>query len=95
MLSTVDLLDVAKHKQGDVSDYRLAKILGINPNAISNYRAGRSAPENPIAMRLAALCGLDPVEVVAWVNIERNKSEADREFWSLVLNRIQGHDGRH
>lgn len=39
-------------------------------------------------MRLADLCGLDRVEVVAWVNIERAKSADDRELWQTVLERM-------
>lgn len=39
-------------------------------------------------MRLAGLCGLDPVEVVAWVNLERAKTESDRHLWEMVLARV-------
>lgn len=41
-------------------------------------------------MRLADLCGLDPVEVVASVNLERAKSETDRELWEMILARCAG-----
>ncbi len=40
-------------------------------------------------MRLADLCGLDPVEVVASVNLERAKSETDRELWEMILKRCK------
>lgn len=89
MLSTVDLIEIAKQRQGDVSDYRLAKILGIHPNAICNYRAGRSVPVNPVAMRLGELCGLDSAKVVAWVNLERASSETEREVWQMLLTRLE------
>lgn len=88
MLSTVDLLDRAKTAAGASSDYRLAQLLGVPPQTVSGYRRGVSRPENPIAMRLADLCGLDRVEVVTWVNIERAKSSDDRELWETVLERI-------
>lgn len=89
MLSTVDLLEVAKHRQGDVTDYRLAKLLGLKPSHISNYRSGRTRPENSIAMRLAELCNLDAAQVIAWVNLERATTESDREVWQMLLTRIE------
>lgn len=88
MLSTLELLDRAKTAAGAPSDYRLSKLLGVPTQTITNYRSGRSRPENSIAMRLADLCGLDRVEVVAWVNIERAKSADDRELWQTVLERM-------
>jgi len=88
MFSTAELLDLAKERQGGVSDYRLAKLLEVEQATMSNYRTGRSQPKNPIAMRLAELCGLDPIDVVAWVNIERSSTPEDREIWNLILSRV-------
>jgi plasmid maintenance system antidote protein VapI len=88
MLSTTELLAQAKHLAGDVTDYRLAKLLGVPPATVSNYRVGRTKPANPIAMRLGELAGVDPAEAVAWVNIERAASDEDREFWEFMLGRV-------
>lgn len=88
MLSTVDLLDAARHRQGDVSDYRLSKLLGVPPTTVSNYRVGRSLPANPIAMRLGTLAGVDPVEDATVVNLERATTPEEREFWQNVLARV-------
>lgn len=88
MLSTVELLDRAKALAGDVSDYRLAKLLGVDQTTMSGYRIGRSAPKNPVAMRLGALAGVDPAEAVAWVNLERAASPEDREVWEIMLSRL-------
>lgn len=95
MLSTVELLDLARHHQGDVSDYRISQLLGLTPKHVSNYRVGRSRPENPIAMRLAELAGVDPVEAVAAVNIERATSPEQRAVWEAILQRVsQSKKGR-
>jgi predicted transcriptional regulator len=88
MLSTVELLDLAKRRQGDVTDYRIAKFLGVSTQNVSNYRTGRNTPKNPIAMRLGALAGVDPLEAVAAVNLERATSEEDREVWQSMLQRL-------
>ena len=88
MLSTTELLAQAKTRAGDVSDYRLAKLLGVPPATVSSYRVGRTLPANPIAMRLGELAGVDPAEAAAWVNLERASSPEDREFWEFMLQRV-------
>lgn len=87
MLSTIQLLDLAKQRAGNVTDYRLSKLLEISPQHVSNYRTGRTRPENSIAMRLAAIAGVDPVEAMAAVNIERATTEEERAAWRLILAR--------
>jgi len=88
MLSTAELLDLAKKRQGDVSDYRLAQLLKVKQPTMSRYRNGASQPENPVAMRLGELAGVDPLEAAAWVNLERSSSSEDREFWETMLSRL-------
>jgi plasmid maintenance system antidote protein VapI len=88
MLSTIDLLDLARAHQGGVSDYRVAQLLGIKPQHISTYRHTATKPSNPVAMRLAELCDLDPAEVITWVNLERSTTPADREVWEMMLERV-------
>jgi transcriptional regulator with XRE-family HTH domain len=88
MKSTIELLDIARAQNGGCSDYRLAKLLGIPNSGIANWRSGRNLPANPVAMRLAELCGLDPAEVVCWVNLERAATPEERETWNLLLSRV-------
>jgi len=88
MLSTVELLDLARHRQGDVTDYRIAKLLGVSTQNVSNYRTGRTMPVNRVAMRLGELAGIDPLEAVAAVNLERSTEPEDRELWSAMLERV-------
>lgn len=87
MLSTVELLSLAKKKAGDVTDYRLSKLLGVPPSTVSSYRVGRSMPANSIAMRLAEIAGVDPVEAMAAVNIERASTDEERKAWEMILDR--------
>ncbi|MDN3921497.1 hypothetical protein [Roseateles violae] len=87
MLSTVQLLDLAKEHQGGVTDYRISKLLGLKPQHVSGYRCNRNTPSNPVAMRLGELAGVDPVEAMAWVNLERASTDEERKAWELVLQR--------
>lgn len=88
MFSTAELLDLAKKRQGDVSDYRLAQLLKVKQPTMSRYRNGASQPENPVAMRLGELAGVDPYEAAALVNLERSTTPEDREFWTGMLQRV-------
>jgi predicted transcriptional regulator len=88
MLSTVEMIEKARHLQGDVSDYRIAKLLGIKPSLISTYRHTPTKPSNPVVMRLAELSGVDPAEAVAAVNLERATTPEDREVWEIMLARL-------
>lgn len=88
MLSTVELLDIARQRAGDVSDYRIAQLLKVKPNQISMYRNTATKPSNPVAMRLGELAGVDPAEAVALVNLERASSPEDREVWEIMLARL-------
>jgi plasmid maintenance system antidote protein VapI len=86
---TTELLAIAKARNGDCSDYRLAQLLGVPQPTVSNYRIGRTLPADPIAAELGRLCGLDPDQVVCWVNIERAKDEATLRTWHSLLSRVQ------
>jgi DNA-binding IclR family transcriptional regulator len=88
VLSVIELIDLARERQGGVSSYRIAKLLGINPNSMSNYRSGRSLPANSIAMGLAELAGLDPLETVCMLNLARATTDEDREVWEKLLVRV-------
>lgn len=89
MLSSLDLLDLARHRQGDVTDYRIAKLLGVPPATVSNYRTGRSIPVNPIAMRLAELAGIDPAHAIVSVNRDRATTDEEREVWEKLAERLK------
>ena len=95
MLTTVEILDIARARQGGVSDYRIAQLLGLSPKNVSNYRVGRSTPVNPVAKRLGELAGIDPLEAVAMVNIERSSSKDEREVWEMMLSRVSAASRRN
>lgn len=86
-MDTVQLLDLAKSRQG-VSDYGLARILGVGQSTLSNYRNGRSRPDDRMAVRLADLAQLDAGQVVAWLNAERAKDDESRRLWQGIAERL-------
>ncbi len=91
MSLTTDLLDSAKAAQGLVSDYALARLLGVTPSVVSNWRCGVSFPCNDSALRLGALAGVTPALAMVDVNIDRtSRSEKDRAAWREVGRAILG-----
>ncbi|WP_284079374.1 helix-turn-helix domain-containing protein [Herbaspirillum aquaticum] len=87
-MSTLDYLDEAKARLGLPSDYALSKALGLTTSAISNYRKGRSRIDDDVALKLAALTGRDPLEVIAAANMERAKSPEMVAIWKGLMEKI-------
>lgn len=88
MSTTCNYLDMAKKKLGVQSDYALAKTLGLRTTAISNYRAGRNHFDDATAIKIAHAIGLDPVEILAAMQVERAKSDEARAVWANLLEKI-------
>jgi len=76
--TTNDLVDEVK-KHAHITDYGVAKKLGITPQAISSYRKGRTtriSDEN--AVKLCAMIGKDPAPILALLAAER--AERSRKY---------------
>lgn len=82
MLTTIDLIELAKKRQaallnvGKITDYRLAKIMGVAPNNFVSWRTGRTRISAEFVPRLADAAGLDAAYVFACVESERAKDPA-------------------
>ena len=80
-------LDAVKAQLNIESDYELAKRLGI-PNAnMPGMRNGTRKVSNDIAFKLAIALQLDPAQVVADLEEQREKNEKRRDFWRSFLSR--------
>lgn len=89
MHTTVELLDAACTKLGGITDYRLAKELGVPQTTVSNWRTGARSIGNDHALLLAAKLEIDPVYVIACASAERAES-ATRSEWQKVAARVNG-----
>jgi transcriptional regulator with XRE-family HTH domain len=77
-------LDAAKARAGCTSDYALAKQLDMPQSTISGYRTGRRHLDARAAFQVAELAGIDVREIIAAIELERAKSERDRDFWRTI-----------
>lgn len=89
MLTTQKLLEAARaNNPGIPSFYRLARVLGVSDNTLTNWRTGKSRPADEHAAKLAELAGLDEGEVVASIRAERETDPHMRNLWASVAKRL-------
>ena len=84
-------MDLAIARHALRSDYALAKKLGVRPSHISNYRNGRSCPDDKMAVRLAKLLDIDPLEIVAVANYNRavrTENPVGRRLWQRLFKLV-------
>ena len=80
-------LDAAKARYKLSSDYALAKKLEVGGSHISNYRSGRSHPDDAMAVHLARLLDIGPLEIIAAAHYHRASRLDDSEgkrLWKQV-----------
>lgn len=85
--ATKKYLEVLRERYGGCSDYRIAQLLGVSKSCLSRWTQGKGTIGDEPAARLADLCGLDPVEVLTEIYIERSPSKTTREYFEEVLKR--------
>lgn len=87
-LNTLEYLAACKKALGIDSDYALAKKLGISHSAICGYRAGRSRIDDDVALTIAEILKIHPLQVIATANAERAKTPEQRARWSGVMEKF-------
>lgn len=89
MQTTNQMLDRIKTDKQITSDYRLAQVLGVTKNAITNYRYGKSSPNDEVGLRMAYLLDEDPGHITACLHAERAQSPEIRQLWERIAMRLQ------
>ncbi len=86
-------------RENKPTDYWLAKHLGARPSLISNYRSGVSFPDEAVAIRLARLLAINPLEIIAVANYhrairlqkaQRKDTSEEQKFWRQVYRDVAG-----
>lgn len=70
MNTTIRYIERIKARHGTASDYAVAKLLGIAPQLIYNWRAGKTISD-PIALKVAALLEIPGLSVLSSQHAER------------------------
>lgn len=90
MKTTIEFLDELKARNGGISDYAVAKILGVTHQTISKYRVGKDYLGDSTAIRVAQLLEIDPAIIVAAMHAERAKSEDEKTVWREIFEKLGG-----
>jgi plasmid maintenance system antidote protein VapI len=86
MNTTQKYLTRVKASNGGISGYKAALILGISHSAVSAYQTGQRQMNDQTATKMANYLGIDPVLVVAEVQLEVAKTREARQLWSRILD---------
>lgn len=89
MLTTKSYLEQVRRKIAaqenkpisDISDYRIAKEIGITHQAVSKLINGKSYLDPNAALKVAEIIGTEPMRVIAVAEFERTKSPEDKARW--------------
>lgn len=84
-----EYLDEAKEKHGIKSDSELGRQLGASKQAVSGWRNSPSKPDDYACIRLAELLGINPLEIIAAANAER-EADPERAKWWLDFSKRHG-----
>jgi hypothetical protein len=86
MLPT-EYLDAAKARLQLKSDYALAKLAKVRREDIPGIRSGKRAVPLDLAYWLAITLEKDPAEVIADLELQREKNPERVKFWNSFLSR--------
>lgn len=86
-LSTDYLLE-ALEKLGNMPDGKKAEALKISPQALSGYKKNERVMDDFACIMVADCLGIDPLEIIAAANMEREKTQARRDFWADFRKKI-------
>ncbi|MEO8805861.1 MAG: hypothetical protein ABI433_07255 [Burkholderiaceae bacterium] len=89
MLTTHELLALAKAKQNIPSNYRLARVLDAPESTVKRWNTGKGQPDDAYAAKLADLAGLDAGAVVASIRAEREASGPLHDLWVGIAKRLE------
>lgn len=88
-MKTISYIEEAKRRLGISTDYGIAKELGMTRGAFAHYKTGRRVIDDYTAAKLAELLKINPLEVIAAANAEREKDDRKREFWQKIASGAQ------
>ena len=89
MRTISEVLDHARTTQKVKSDYKLGLCLGIGLSAISNYRTGKSLPDEKACQKLAEAMGEDPALLTVEMQAQRSRTPEAKQIWLNIARRLQ------
>lgn len=88
MKLSTDYLQEALEKLGDMPDAKKAEVLKFSKQALSSYKSGERMMDDFACIMVANQLGIDPLEIIAAANMEREKTQERRDFWADFRKKI-------
>jgi len=83
-MSFANYLDQARDKLG--TDSKVARAIGKKYRDMWRYRNMGILPDTETCTKLALVLDIEPMEVIACVNLEGAKTEGSRDFWKGFIS---------
>ena len=90
MKTTIEYLEAIKAKTGADSDNKLAQILGVTRQAISNYRNKNQYFDDETCLKIAQILEINDFEVILNTHAERSKNPLIKAAFATAFERIGG-----
>jgi len=87
-MNTLEYLDAVKAKLGIESDYALAASLGVTRSAVSTFMRGKGIFGDDVALTVAEILQINPLEVIAAANAERAKTPEQKARWTNLVEKF-------
>jgi hypothetical protein len=81
MKTTLQYLDELKRAAGVDSDYAASKLLRVTTGGVSRWRTGSKTFDPTIAVKVANILGVNPLEVIAAAQYERASDDETKALW--------------
>lgn len=86
MSNTLKLIERVRSLTDTGTDYAVAKMLGMQQSYLIEVKKGRRFPGQKAQLRLADLLKIDLRDVMALINEDKAKSEAERLHWRSLCS---------
>lgn len=81
--------DQLRAQRGLTSDNQVGELLGVNGNAVTQYRKGDRKMDNETCLRLAQLLGMEnPMPVIMAADMDRAERHGQRSLWEVFSTRM-------
>lgn len=74
--------DLINNAQGDKTNYEFAKLIGVGPSSISDWRSGRVIPSPRSVFKIARALKMEDKEMLAllqWTELQKSKSDPSKK----------------
>lgn len=88
MCISAELLDALKAARGGISDYQIAKELGVKQQTVSCYRRGLAQIPSEKAISICQQAGLNAAEYLLKLHRERAKCAAEVSIYDELISRM-------